>query len=139
MSNNLGLNSKILIVDDLASMRADLVRILHELGFKNLKEFADGKPAWEDLKSEAAAGRPYDIVFSDINMPQMSGLVLLKYLRATDAYKTTPIFMVSTENEKQTIIKAILEGATDYIIKPYDPWVVKEKLVLKLLKNALNA
>lgn len=138
MSNSLGLNSKILIVDDLASMRADLVKILNELGFKNLKEFPDGKPAWEDLKAEAAAGRPYDIVFSDINMPEMSGLVLLKYLRATPAYKTTPIFMVSTENEKQTIIKAILEGATDYIIKPYDPWVVKEKLVLKLLKNALN-
>ena len=138
MSDQLGLNSRILIVDDLASMRADLVRILTELGFTNIKELPDGKVAWEELRTEANFGKAYDIIFSDINMPLMNGLVLLKNLRGTESYKTTPIFMVSTENEKQTIIKAIMEGATDYIIKPYDPWVVKEKLILKLLKISLK-
>ena len=64
----------------------------------------------------------------------MNGLALLKKLRNTNIYKTTPIFMVSTENEKDVVIKAILEGATDYILKPYNPITVHDKLVKSLFK-----
>lgn len=132
----LGFDSKILIVDDLPSMRTDLVRILTELGFSNLKQSEDGRQALDLVKSEAAAGSFYEIVFSDINMPEMDGITLLKNLRGIEAYKKTPIFIVSTENEKTTIVKAIMSGATDYIIKPYDPLVVKEKVLVKLLKGS---
>ncbi len=132
----LGFDSKILIVDDLPSMRADLVRILTELGFSNLKQSEDGRQALDHVKSEAANGNFYEIVFSDINMPEMDGITLLKNLRGLEAYKKTPIFIVSTENEKTTIVQAIMSGATDYIIKPYDPLVVKEKVLVKLLKGS---
>lgn len=132
----LGFDSKILIVDDLPSMRTDLVRILTELGFSNLKQSEDGRQALDLVKTEAANGSFYEIVFSDINMPEMDGITLLKNLRGLEGYKKTPIFIVSTENEKGTIVKAIMSGATDYIIKPYDPLVVKEKVLVKLLKGS---
>lgn len=131
----LGLDSKILIVDDLPSMRSDLVRILTELGFQNMKQCEDGKQAWDHLRAEALNDNFYDIVFSDINMPNMDGITLLKHLRGVESYKKTPIFIVSTENEKTTIVQAIMSGATDYIIKPYDPIIVKDKVLVKLLKK----
>jgi two-component system chemotaxis response regulator CheY len=131
----LGLNSKILIVDDLPSMRSDLVRILTELGFQNMKQCEDGKQAWDHLRAEALNDNIYDIIFSDINMPNMDGITLLKHLRNVESYKKTPIFIVSTENEKTTIVQAIMSGATDYIIKPFDPMVVKDKVLVKLLKK----
>ncbi len=126
------LNKRVLIADDLPNMRADLLKILKELGFTNIKEVNDGKAAWDELRLEAQYGKPYDIVFSDINMPQMNGLALLKSLRGTDSYKKIPIFIVSTENEKEVIVKAIIDGATDYILKPYEPKTVKEKLTQRL-------
>ena len=134
-SSVLGFDSKILIVDDLSSMRADLVRILTELGFSNLKQCEDGRQDLDHVKAEAINGKFYEIVFSDINMPEMDGITLLKNLRGIANYKKTPIFIVSTENEKATILSAIMSGATDYIIKPYDPLVVKEKVLIKLLKG----
>lgn len=123
---------RIMIADDLPNMRADLRKVLTEMGFRNIKETADGKAAWDELRIEAQYGNPYDIIFSDINMPQMNGLLLLKNLRFLEAYKKTPIFMVSTENEKEIIVKAILEGATDYILKPFDPKVIRDKLMTRL-------
>ncbi len=62
----------------------------------------------------------------------MNGIQLLKSLRGLDTYKKVPIFMVSTENEKDIIIKCIMEGANDYILKPYQPETVKDKLTKKL-------
>ena len=126
------LNKKIMVVDDLVNMRLDLIKILKDLGFTNIKEMADGKLAWDELKLEAQYGNPYEIIFTDINMPIMNGLELLKAMRGMNSYKKTPIFIVSTENEKNIIIGAVLEGATDYILKPYNSKVIVEKLVLRL-------
>lgn len=126
------LNKRVLIADDLPNMRADLVKILKRLGFTSIKEVTDGRAAWDELRAEAQYGKPYEIIFSDINMPLMNGLTLLKGLRGLDSYKLTPIFIVSTENEKGTILSAIMGGATDYIIKPYNPELLKEKLVTRL-------
>lgn len=124
--------AKILICDDLPAMRADLSKILKELGFVHLTECQDGKAGWEKAKSEAQYEKSFDVIFLDINMPQMNGIQLLKALRGMDSYKKTPIFMVSTENEKDIIIKCIMEGATDYILKPFQAETVKEKINKKL-------
>lgn len=121
-----------MIADDLPNVREDLIKILSDLGFKSINAMPDGKKAWDELCSEAQNGRPYEIIFSDIHMPVMNGIELLKAVRLLESYKKTPIFMVSTENEKDIILKAILEGATDYIIKPYSPEIVKAKLLAKL-------
>ncbi len=126
------LAKRVMIVDDLPNIRTDLIKILNILGFSNIKEMPDGKAALDELTLSANDGKPYEIIFSDINMPVMNGLALLKALRGTDVYKKTPIFMVSTENEKDVILTAIIEGATDYIIKPFTAEVVKQKISLRL-------
>jgi len=123
---------RVLIADDLPAMRADLVKILNELGFSNIQEAQDGKAGWEKARVEAQYGNPFELIFLDINMPQMNGIQLLKSLRGLDTYKKVPIFMVSTENEKDIIIKCIMEGANDYILKPYQADTVKDKLTKKL-------
>ncbi|NOT80805.1 MAG: response regulator [Bacteriovoracaceae bacterium] len=123
---------RVMVVDDLPNIRTDLIKILNSLGFTNIKEMPDGKAALDELVLKASEGKPYEIIFSDINMPIMGGLALLKALRATTVYKKTPIFMVSTENEKDIILTAVIEGATDYIIKPYSAEVVKQKVTMRL-------
>lgn len=111
---------KVLIVDDLASLRTDLRKILEGMGFRNITEMPDGHDAYINVLEEMKQFSTYDIVFSDINMPKMNGLTLLKHLRALENYKKIPIFIISTETEKDTVINAIMSGASDYIIKPYD-------------------
>ena len=127
------LAKRVMVVDDLPNIRTDLIKILNSLGFTNIKEMPDGKAALDELVLKASEGKPYEIIFSDINMPIMGGLALLKALRATTVYKKTPIFMVSTENEKEIIVQCILLGASDYILKPFDPALLREKMA-KLLK-----
>lgn len=126
---------KILIVDDLASMRENLNSVLRELGFKHTQDTSDGREGMEHAVDKARFDVPYDLIFVDIHMPVMDGITLLKHLRSMDSYKKTPIFMVSTENEKDIIIKSILNGATDYILKPYDINLVNKKLITVLAKQ----
>jgi two-component system chemotaxis response regulator CheY len=126
------LSKRILVADDLGNMRLDLRKILTTMGFDNITEAADGKVAWDLARVQAQYGNPYELIFSDINMPQMNGIMFLNNVRSMVSYKNTPIYMISTENEKDIIMKAILAGATDYIIKPYNATVIKEKLSLKL-------
>ena len=123
------LTDRVMIVDDFPNMRTDLINILKDMGFNTMKESPDGQAAWEELRLEALLGAPSQLIFLDINMPNMDGIQLLKALRGIDSYKSTPIFIVSTENKKDTIINAIVSGATNYIIKPYDPALVKEKVL----------
>jgi two-component system chemotaxis response regulator CheY len=125
-------NKPIMVADDLPNMRADLTNILKSIGFTNIKEASDGRVAWDELRSQAQYGDPYAIIFTDINMPRMNGLALLKSLRGSETYQKTPIFMVSTENEKEIILKAIIDGATDYIIKPFTPELVRGKLLARI-------
>ena len=125
---------KILIIDDLTSMRENLKTILSDLGFSFFDESIDGKQALALALDKARFHIPYDIIFIDIYMPVMDGVTLLKNLRRTDSYSNTPIFMVSTANEKSIIINSILYGATDYILKPYNLELVSRKLISVLTK-----
>jgi two-component system chemotaxis response regulator CheY len=128
------LQHNILIVDDMETMRSHLIMILKNLGFSNITEAINGEQAHIAAIDRSRFAKPFDIIFSDINMPVMNGLALLKNLRATEAYKKIPIFMVSNENEKSVIIKSMILGATDYILKPYQPEIVKAKLIEKCRK-----
>jgi two-component system, chemotaxis family, chemotaxis protein CheY len=129
------LTKRVLIVDDMSSLRTELRGILESMGFKAITEKPDGKEALYEAIDKANNHLPYEIIFSDINMPNMNGLQLLKSLRATDVYKKTPIFLVSTEQEKGIIMKAIIEGASDYIIKPYESTTVVLKIYEYLSKH----
>ena len=114
---------KILVVDDFATMRKIIKNILGQLGFKNIIEADDGTTAWEILQKESV-----DLIISDWNMPKMSGLELLKKVRADERLKDTPFLMVTAEAQKENIIEAAKHGVSQYIVKHFTPETLKEKL-----------
>ncbi|MFA5902533.1 MAG: chemotaxis response regulator CheY [Desulfobacula sp.] len=119
---------KVLIVDDFATMRRILKNILKQLGFKNLVEADDGTSAWDILQ-----GQSIDLIISDWNMPKMTGLELLKKVRASDNYKRTPFLMVTAEAQKQNVIEAVQAGVSNYVVKPFTAEAISDKLE-KILK-----
>ncbi len=119
---------KILIVDDFATMRRILKNILKQLGFKTLVEADDGTTAWDVLE-----GQSIDLIISDWNMPKMTGLELLKKVRASDKYKSTPFLMVTAEAQKQNVIEAVQAGVSNYVVKPFTAEAISDKLE-KILK-----
>lgn len=119
---------KVLIVDDFATMRRILKNILKQIGFKNLVEADDGTSAWEILQ-----GQSIDLIISDWNMPKMTGLELLKKVRASDNHKRTPFLMVTAEAQKQNVIEAVQAGVSNYVVKPFTAEAISDKLE-KILK-----
>jgi two-component system chemotaxis response regulator CheY len=116
-------NIKILIVDDFSTMRKIIRNILTQLGFKNILEADDGTTAIEILKKEKV-----DLIISDWNMPKMSGLELLKAVRSDENLKDVPFVMVTAEAQKENILEAIKYKVNQYIVKPFTPETLKEKL-----------
>lgn len=127
-----------LVVDDIASLREALSGCLRKLGFNQITSAFDGKDAWEKLKAKADEGQPYELIFSDINMPHCHGIDLVKLIRSSEVYTDTPIIMVSTENEVGIIMDAIEAGADNYILKPFTPDTVKAKIVETAKKKGLS-
>ena len=119
---------KVLVVDDFATMRKIIKNILSQLGFKNIYEADDGTTALEVLKKEKI-----DLIISDWNMPKMSGLDLLKAVRSDPNLKDIIFIMVTAEAQKDNVIEAIKHGVNQYIVKPFTPETLKEKLE-KVLK-----
>ena len=113
---------KFLVVDDSATMRRILVNSLQRIGFAECVEAEDGRQALE--KFDAGIG----FVVTDWNMPNMSGLDFARALRATPDGKTVPILMVTTRSVREDIVAAVEAGVNSYIVKPFTPQVLKEKI-----------
>lgn len=105
----------ILAVDDSASMRQMVSFTLQNAGF-DVIEACDGKEAFE-----TAQGKSVDLVLSDVNMPVMDGITLIKNLRELDGYKYTPILMLTTESSGDKKSEGKAAGATGWIVKPFNP------------------
>jgi two-component system chemotaxis response regulator CheY len=116
-------NIKILIVDDFASMRRIIRNTLKQIGFKNVFEADDGTTALAMLEDQ-----PVDVILADWNMPKMSGLELLKKVRQDKALKSIPVLLVTAEAQKENVIEAIQAGVSNYIVKPFTPDSMKQKL-----------
>ncbi len=117
------LDMNVLIVDDFATMRKIVKNVLKQIGFRNIFEAEDGKNALEILKREKI-----QFIVSDWNMPQMTGLELLKTVRSTEAYKDIPFLMVTAEGQKEQVLEAIKQKVNNYIVKPFTPETFKEKV-----------
>lgn len=117
-------NMRVLVVDDFATMRRIIKNILLQLGFKNIIEADDGTTAWEILEK----GEPVDLIISDWNMPKMTGIELLKKVRSDDRFKDLPFLMVTAEAQKENIVEAVKYRVSQYIVKPFTPETLKEKL-----------
>ena len=117
------LDIKILIVDDFATMRRIIKNILKQLGFNNIDEADDGVSALAKIQASK-----FDLIVTDWNMPNMSGLDLLKAIRANENTKAVPVLMVTAEAMKDNIVEAVKSGVTNYVVKPFTAEVMKEKL-----------
>ena len=115
---------KILVVDDFPTMRRIVKTLLRQLGFKEFVEAEDGEKAYAMLKTEGNI----EMIVSDWNMPNMTGLELLKTVRADAKYKHLPFVMVTAEAEKENIIEAVKAGVSNYVVKPFTGQTLKEKL-----------
>lgn len=116
-------NMKVLIVDDFSTMRRILKNILRQLGFENVVEADDGTTAMAKLKEHKI-----DFVVSDWNMPKMTGLELLKAMKADDTLKDIPFLMVTAEALQENIVAAVKAGVSNYIVKPFDAATMSEKI-----------
>ena len=116
-------NMQILIVDDYNTMRRIIRNLLKQLGFDNADEAADGGEAFKKLQE-----KHFDLVISDWNMEPMTGLELLKLVRADAKLKNLPFIMVTAESKPENVIAAKQAGVSNYIVKPFNAETLKGKL-----------
>jgi two-component system chemotaxis response regulator CheY len=116
-------NMKILVVDDMSTMRRIVKNIMKQLGFPNVEEAENGQDALDKLRAES-----FGLVISDWNMPVMTGIDLLRAIRADDKLKAIPVLMVTAEAQKENLIEAIKAGVSNYIVKPFTAEVLQEKM-----------
>jgi len=116
-------NLRILVVDDSPTMRRILVNTVKKAGYDNVEEAVDGKDALAKL-----LGGDYELLMTDWNMPNMSGLELVQAVRSEAKLKDIPILMVTTRNMKEDIVNAIKSGVNGYIVKPFDAKTLNAKI-----------
>lgn len=113
---------KVLVVDDSPTMRRIVANTLKRIGFSDLEEAENGQQALILL-----SGNTFDLIVTDWNMPGMSGLEFIKSVRS-DSSNNLPILMVTTRSEADDVKEALKAGANSYIVKPFTPKVLKEKI-----------
>jgi two-component system chemotaxis response regulator CheY len=116
-------NMKFLVVDDFSTMRRIVRNLLKELGYTNIDEAEDGVGALAKLR-----GGGFDFVVSDWNMPNMTGIDMLRAIRADDSLRHLPVLMVTAEARKENIIEAAQAGASGYVVKPFTAATLEEKI-----------
>ena len=123
-------STNVLIVDDYKTMLRIIRNLLKQLEFDNVEEAMDGQEAWSKLR----AGQ-FGLVISDWNMQPMTGLDLLKEVRADARLKSLPFIMVTAESKTENVIAAKQAGVSNYIVKPFNAETLREKIE-KVLGNA---
>jgi two-component system, chemotaxis family, chemotaxis protein CheY len=117
-------NFSILVVDDFPTMRKIVKQVLKQLGYSVIQECEDGAQALATLKKDTSI----QFVVSDWNMPNMTGIELLKNVRADPKLKHLPFLMTTAEADKENIVEAVKSGVSNYIVKPFNAATMKEKM-----------
>jgi two-component system chemotaxis response regulator CheY len=115
-------------------MRKIVIGALGTCGLKNVMEADDGMSAWPLIEAAAKEGAPFGLVVSDWNMPQLSGIELLRKVRGSAPTSKTPFVLVTAEAEQKNILEAVQAGVSNYVVKPFTPATFKEKLEQVYLK-----
>lgn len=124
----LQLTARILIVDNMSSLRKITKNILEELGYLNIEEVENGSIALDLMKKEKIENRFFDLIISEINMPVMNGFELLLKLSEGDDFSNSKILIVSSLGDTEDVMNCIELGAVGYIIKPVTDKKLKSKL-----------
>ncbi|MBD3666696.1 MAG: response regulator [Kangiella sp.] len=117
------LNMNVLIVDDYQTMLRILRNLLRQLNFKNIEEASDGSEALKKLRAKS-----FGLVISDWNMEPMTGIQLLREVRADEKLKHIPFVMITAESKSENVIAAKEAGVSNYIVKPFNAETLKGKL-----------
>ena len=120
---------RFLVVDDSSTMRRIIINTLNKLGHKDITEASNGREGVERL-----AAADVDVIITDWNMPEMSGIEFVRAIRAHDKYKSIPVLMVTTNAAQNDIVEAVKAGISNYVVKPFTPDVLKEKIEAVLAK-----
>lgn len=116
-------NMAVLIVDDYKTMLRIIRNLLRQIGFNNVDEASDGATALQKLRRDT-----FGLVISDWNMEPMTGLQLLKEVRADEKLRGTPFIMVTAESKTENVIAAKKAGVNNYIVKPFNAETLKTKM-----------
>ncbi len=119
----LDISIKVLVVDDFATMRRIVKGVLKQIGYTKIVEATDGSVALDALKKEKIG-----LIVSDWNMPNMTGLELLKAVRGDENFKDLPFIMVTAEGMKENVVEAVKAGVSNYVVKPFTPETFGDKL-----------
>jgi two-component system chemotaxis response regulator CheY len=114
---------RVLVVDDSSTMRRIIVNTLKKLGYEDTLEAGDGREALRSLTAT-----PADVVVTDWNMPEMTGPEFVEALRANPSHTHVPVLMVTTQASQEDVIVALRAGVNDYLVKPFTPDALKDKL-----------
>ncbi|HEY3380323.1 MAG TPA: response regulator [Vicinamibacterales bacterium] len=114
---------RILVVDDSSTMRRIIINTLNKLGYTSIVEASNGREGLDRLSTN-----PVDLIVTDWNMPEMSGIEFIRSLRANDKTKAIPVLMVTTNAAKDDIVEALKAGVNNYVVKPFTPDIIKEKI-----------
>ncbi len=123
---------KFMVVDDSPTMRKIVVNALKRLGYNDIIEAEDGKDALAKLHIEKV-----DFIITDWNMPNMNGLEFTKTVRASSEFKDLPILMVTTRGMKEDVLDALQARVNNYVVKPFTPQVLKQKIE-QILQTVAN-
>lgn len=119
----MNLDMNILVVDDFVTMRRIIKGSLKKIGFNNVIEAEDGHLALDELKKSKIG-----LVISDWNMPNMTGIELLRAIRKDKDLKDVPFIMVTAEGQRENVLHAVQEGVNNYVVKPFTPEILAEKI-----------
>jgi two-component system, chemotaxis family, chemotaxis protein CheY len=122
------LDTRILVIDDMPSIRDLVKNHLKAMGYNNVMEAADGEAGLKMMVQQNAAGAAFGLIISDWNMPTLTGIDLLKQVRATSEWKDLPFVLLTSESERDEVTEAVMAGVSQYIVKPFAAKIFEEKL-----------
>jgi class 3 adenylate cyclase len=125
--------NRLLIVDDSRTMRAALRRALEEIGCRRIEEASHGREALEKL-----AAAPFDLVLLDLDMPEMDGRETLRAIKSHPDWKVIPVIIVSGSGQESNAISCITAGAEDFLNKPFDPVLLRARVVSSIERKQLR-
>jgi two-component system chemotaxis response regulator CheY len=131
--NMFDVKTRVLIVDDMTTMRKIVVKLCKEIGFTDLTEASDGALAWAAVTS---ATQPFGLIISDWNMPNCTGIDFLRRVRGDSRFGNTPFLMLTAESEQHQVEAALDSGVDNYVIKPFNSVSLKASLETVFKKYA---
>ncbi|PHS78742.1 MAG: two-component system response regulator [Rhodospirillaceae bacterium] len=120
------MSMKVLVVDDYKTMLRIMRNLLRQLGFENVEDAIDGTKALEVLRGSPD---PFGLIISDWNMEPMTGIELLRHVRADEKFQKIPFIMVTAESKSENVIAAKEAGVSNYIVKPFNAGTLKAKMI----------